>query len=299
MKYLEGKIIKQSKIKKIKPIKDLDRLLFKKKIIDYYLKDSGLFVILPEGQQLYENLKRLIEKKIKYDLRYKQLTLPKISPLSTFKKANIIGKWDDYLEKMTPFSNTNGVKEDYILDPLQCTILYQYLEGKRINKLLKFYDASGPSYRNEDLTEIKPLIKQREFHRAEFIYIGTKEEVIKTREKTLEKLEELCNELNLQYRIVIGSGCYQISEDEIETPKNEREIPIKDLEIYIPQGFLKKNKKAHYLEVAGAAALGEIQTKRFNIKKNGKELWSGCTGIGLERLMYSFLSQHGFDKKKW
>lgn len=300
----EGELIEQGPKRPSRFKGDVDLLIFKKKIVDRYVHArSGLFVILPEGQRLFEVLKELLEEKIGRNLGYIPITLPKISPTDTFRKANILGKWDDYLQKIIPFSTTKGVVEDYLMEPLQCTPLYQYFEGKKLDVStgpLKFYDASGPTYRNENTEEVRPLIKQREFHRSEFIYIGTKKQIIEIREKTLRKLKELCDDLGLRYRIVVGAGCYQISEDEIEYPKAIEEIPIKDLEIYIPNGFFKRGEKIHYLEVAGVAALGEIQTKRFNIKSmEGHELWSGCTGIGLERFMYAFLASYGFDKEQW
>ena len=45
---------------------------------------------------------------------------------------------------------------------------------QRVQNLVKVYDESGPTYRNEDLDKLKPLVRQREFHRSEFIYIGSK-----------------------------------------------------------------------------------------------------------------------------
>lgn len=300
----EGELIKQSKKRTSLFEGDIDDLIFQERIIERYVyPTSGLFLILPEGQRIFDALKEIIEDEIRNKLDYFPITLPKISPVDTFRKASLLGKWDDYLEKISPFSNTRGVKEDYLMEPLQCTPLYQFLEGKRLDirqKPLKLYDASGPTYRNEDSEEIKPLIKQREFHRSEFIYLGTKEQVIQTREATLTILERVCNQLELPYRIVVGSGCYQISDEEIKFPDSEEEIPIKDLEVYLPKGFVKREETNYYLEVCGAAALGETQTRRFNIKSTeDQELWSGCVGIGLERAMYAFLANHGFNKEAW
>jgi seryl-tRNA synthetase len=300
----EGELVKEGPKRAAKPVQDLDALLFKERMIDHYAgRESGLFIILPEGQRLFEVLKGLVEERIGRALGYIPITLPKISPVDTFRKANILGKWDGYLERVQPFSATNGVKEDYLMEPLQCTPLYQYLEGRVLDASdgpLKLYDASGPTYRNEDTEEISPLIKQREFHRSEFMYLGTKEQVISSREETLAKLEDLCDSLSMQYRIVVGSGCYQISDDDILFPKTAEEISIKDLEVHIPAGFDKRGERMHHLEVAGAAALGDIQAKRFNIcASDGGHLWSGCVGVGLERLMYAFLAHHGFDKAAW
>jgi len=50
----------------------------------------------------------------------------------------------------------------------------------------------------------------------------------------LAKLESLCQNLGLRYRIVVGSGCYQFTDGEIKTSGSLEEIPVKDLEIYCP-----------------------------------------------------------------
>lgn len=296
----EGEIIKSKKPNYLEYAGKIDLDIFRYKIIDYYIgKQSGIFVILPEGQRILEVFKSIINNKLIQKLQYNKLSLPKISPTETFKKANALKKWDDYLEKVLPYSKTKGIKEEYILEPLQCIPLYQYLENKSLNNILKIIDDSGPTYRNEDLDKIKPLVKQREFHRTELIYIGKKDEVINQRETILEIFEDLLNELNIAHRIVVGNECYKLSKNEIIIPKTLEEIQVKDIELFIPNGF-RNNKNEPYLEVIGACILGNLQTKRFNITDNNKNyLWSGCVGIGQERLIYSFLANYGFDKNKW
>lgn len=260
------------------------------RIYSDFVKNSGQITILPEGMKILriisENLKnQLIEK-----TGFEEVMLPKMVPVDTIRKADILYKWDDYLISARPFSHTNGVREEYILDPLQCTGFYQIFENKILKKdelPILWHDSSGPNYRNEDLSKIKFLRKQREFHRLEFIYLGKKEQVIGTRERCLIIIEEFLRKLSIRYRLVVGGGCYQLHEDEIEKPERYEQIPIKDIEIYIPQDD-------SWLEVSGLSILYETMTKRFNIRsEDGEKLWSGCTGIGLERLLFSVISYHG------
>lgn len=113
----------------------------------------------------------------------------------------------------------------------------------------------------------------------------------------MTQLEQLCVDLGLKYRIVVGSGCYQLKDGKIKMPESLEEIPIKDLEIYCP-GYSNKNGES-YLEVIGSSILANTMTSRFNINgKNGEELWSGCTGIGLNRLMYAVISNYGTGLEK-
>ena len=132
--YEEGEIIKQSKTITNEYNGKIDLDIFRNKIVDHYIeKQSGIFIILLEGQKLLEVFKTIINERLVKQLNYQKMSLPKISPVDTFRKANILRKWDDYLEKVIPYSTTKGVNESYILDPLQCTSLYQYLENKNLD----------------------------------------------------------------------------------------------------------------------------------------------------------------------
>jgi len=287
----EGQVIKTSSKISNKVVFDVDKI-FNREIVSEFIKGSGQFVILPKGKELLEGLILLLNELLKSELGFQEVVLPKIAPVSTFKQARILNKWDKYLLSVKPFSKTGGVKEEYIMDPLQCTTFYKFFENKVIdtkNGALKWCDKSGPTYRNEDLGKVISGIKQKEFHRYEFMYIGTKEQVIQIREACLNKLEQLCKELALEYRIVVGSGCYQLENGELDFPNSVDEIPIKDIEVYIPHRKI-------WLELAGSAALSTTITKNFNIKDiNGNYLWSGCTGIGLDRFMYALISNHGVN----
>lgn len=293
----EGALILESPKQRMRTKCDIDISIFKEKYVDYYINDkTGLFMILPNGEKLLNVLKDYFAGVLIKKFNFDKLILPKMSPISTYAKADVLGKWDSYLNKVTPFGKTKGVKEEYILEPLQCIPFYQYLEGKEINLNkgpVKIYDASGPTYRNEDLDKLKPLVKQREFHRSEFLYLGNKKDVTNLRENIMKELMNLFDKFKMRYRIIVGNGCFEISENEKVFPETIRDIPIKDIELYIPSSN-------SWLEIVGASILWNIQTKRFNIKSNNKEeLWSGCTGFGLERLMYAFLAQKGFNSKKW
>lgn len=298
----EGELIKDGpQIMTNEAITCIDEMLFKDEIIGEFVKGSGQNVILPKGTRILNGIYSVLNEYLKEAVGFEEVVLPKIAPVDTFRKARILGKWDDYLESVKAFGKTKGVTEEYIMDPLQCTTFYQFLEGKIVdvsNVPIKIYDRSGPTYRNEDSDKIKPLVKQREFHRSEFVYIGTKEQVVETRERCLSQMEKLCQDLGLRYRIVVGTGCFQLDNGDIKMPETMEEMPIKDLEIFCP-GYKNPTDGSSFLEVVGSSVLADMQTSRFNIKsKNGEGLWSGCTGIGLDRLMYALITNYGTDIRK-
>ena len=45
--------------------------------------------------------------------------------------------------------------------------------------------------------------------------------------------------------------------------------------------------------------VGDKYASAFNIKGQKAELWSGCSGIGLERWSVAFLAQKGLDPEAW
>ncbi|MFA6888497.1 MAG: aminoacyl--tRNA ligase-related protein [Candidatus Woesearchaeota archaeon] len=287
----EGDVIRQGKHQNSKNDSNLDIASF----FGDFIIGTGHYVLLPKATTLLRRLDNILETILAQNIGFEEVILPKMAPVETFQKAGILGRWDSYLLSVTPYSTTQGISEQYILDPLQCTAFYQYHAGKSIDvseKPLLWYDHSGPTYRNENVPRLRAGIRQREFHRAEFMYLGSPEQVTATRKKCLSALENLCDDLKLQYRIVVGAGCYECNPE--ENSSNDI-IPILDLEIFCPT-----ESKNQWLEVAGCSILETTVTSRFSIKNsNNESVWSGCVGIGLERFVYALLSTHGTDKKYW
>ena len=53
-------------------------------------------------------------------------------------------------------------------------------------------------------------------------------------------------------------------------------------------------------EIGGCTVEGDHHLISFDIRRDdGGPLWSGCCGIGLNRLAIGFLFQHGFDPSDW
>lgn len=282
----------------------IDRDLFAKGIIaDFLGKNSGFFVTLPRGTRIMNCLKKLIMENISKKFGFQEYFLPKLVNREILKTAKIAGKWDDYLFSVKPYSAKKGFKEEYIMDPLQCTPLYAFFREEEIkeeNLPIKAVDLSGPTYRNEYREKLRPSVKQREFHRIEFVYLGYKKDIASLREELLREMENVCFKLNIPFRRVVGSGCYEVTSNLAESAESLEEIPVIDLEMLVSGGSGTKSKKTEYLEVAGASILKDQHIKRFGIKANsGKKLWSGCFGIGLERFAYAFLSNNGFEQKNW
>jgi seryl-tRNA synthetase len=70
-----------------------------------------------------------------------------------------------------------------------------------------------------------------------------------------------------------------------------------DFEAYMP--YRGSREESEWLEFQNLSIIGDKFTKAFNIKTQKGELWSGCSGIGLERWTAAFLSQKSLDFENW
>jgi seryl-tRNA synthetase len=70
-----------------------------------------------------------------------------------------------------------------------------------------------------------------------------------------------------------------------------------DFEAYLP--YRGPRESAEWLEFQNLSIVGDKYTRAFAIKATKGELWSGCSGIGLERWLTAFLAQKGLDPSGW
>jgi len=139
-----------------------------------------------------------------------------------------------------------------------------------------------------------------EFHRIEIVFIGTKKQLISLREKMIEKYKHIFNEiLDIEWAMSWVTPWYMQHAGlaGVEDIK-EKIVGTIDFEAYLPYRGNREDKKS-WLEFQNFTIAGNKFTKAFNIKTQTGELWSGCSGIGLERWAIVFLAQKGLDPKEW
>ncbi len=138
-----------------------------------------------------------------------------------------------------------------------------------------------------------------EFHRIEPIYIGTPEQLVKLRDELIEKYKYVFNDiLELEWRMAWVTPWYMEQSGQISTEDNDEKIKgTIDFEAYMP--YRGTREDSEWLEYQNLSIIGDKFIKAFNIKSQHGELWSGCSGIGLERWAAVFLAQKGLDSSKW
>ena len=203
-----------------------------------------------------------------------------------------------------------GPQGQYVLDPVQCISLYQLLRGSRLPladlPVRVVETLGGWTWRNEYTEELDGPIKAREFLRVEHVFLGTRDQVRSTRATVREGLTSLLSEWELSWQLVAAEGCMEIPsmvQAQIDATTAD-EVPVQDIEVPLSSRRPDRGRpwwaedfdpRFDLREISGCSAEGTHLTEQFGITTEGEELWSGCCGIGLNRLAVAFLYRHGFD----
>ena len=183
----------------------------------------------------------------------------------------------------------------------QCPTTYWWLSGRTLAQdalPVKVFDRAAISNRYESGGR-HGLERVDEFHRIEPVYLGTPEQLLELREQLLARYSHVFNDiLELEWRTAWVTPFYMQQSGGIgvedETQRTKGTI---DFEAYLP--YRGARDTSEWLEFQNLSIVGEKYTKAFTIKTQKGELWSGCTGIGLERWLIAFLAQRGLDPAGW
>jgi seryl-tRNA synthetase len=183
----------------------------------------------------------------------------------------------------------------------QCPTIYWWLSGRTLatdNLPLKVFDRSAVSNRYESGGR-HGLERVDEFHRIEPVYVGTPAQLQELREKLLARYDHVFNEvLELEWRTAWVTPFYlQQSGGVGVEDSTERVKGTIDFEAYLP--YRGPRESSEWLEFQNLSIVGDKYTRAFTIKSQKGELWSGCSGIGLERWLTAFLAQKGLDPANW
>jgi len=183
----------------------------------------------------------------------------------------------------------------------QCPTTYWWLSGRTLateSLPLKVYDRAAVSNRYESGGR-HGLERVDEFHRIEPVYLGAPEELVALREKLLAKYTHVFDDLlELEWRTAWVTPFYMQQSGKVGVEDATARVKgTMDFEAYLP--YRGSREASEWLEFQNLSIVGEKYTKAFSIKAQRGELWSGCSGIGLERWLTAFLAQKGFDPVAW
>lgn len=283
----------------------------------------GQWIHGPQSTRMFRTFERIVLEEILEPLGYREMIFPKLVPWEVWQKSGHAKGvypeiyyvcppktrdpefWEEVIDhyKVTLEVPTSLIKEK-IGDPIggmcyaQCPPFWTYLQGETIPTdefPIKVFDRSGTSHRYES-GGIHGMERVDEFHRIEIVWVGSKEQVIRTANELHEKYMHIFNEiLDLEWRKAWVTPWFMAQEG-LTGVAEQTEAGTTDYEAVLPY----RGEDAEWLEFQNVSVNGNKYPSGFNVKcQSGEELWSGCSGVGLERWASAFFAQKGLDPVNW
>jgi seryl-tRNA synthetase len=250
---------------------DMDRYEFPSLINPNTLERTGYLIGYPHNIGFVSHLDENMESIRKYTQNYKDnkgtaLTSQKDSQMQT--KA--------------------------ILSPAVCYHFYPLLENKTLPAKGVWGTARSKCFRYESKA-MNSLARLWDFTMREFIFVGS-EEVLEQHRQTFlnEKLPNWLDDLGLNYILSTANDAFFSTE---ENSKRAFQLAFKLK--YEARCLLPFSDKR--LACASINYHQEHFSSVYNIKIEGSDelAHTFCFGVGMERLAFAFLAQHGTDIEKW
>lgn len=287
------------------------------------LMGKGKWFYFPPSAEIMRTMEKIALQEVVLPLKFKEVVQPMHVSFDTWIKTGHlegmpgeiyyicepknreIEEWEEFVDLLKIKREANAEEILKNLKPpksgvcyAQCPNIYSSLAGKTIAEdslPLLLFDRSVPSDRYEAGGK-HGIERVDEFHRIEIVYIGTKEQLLDIREKLIERYRHVFeNILDLEWRMAKVTPFYLQQAGIARKEEDEIKGTI-DFEAYLPY---RGDRSKEWLEIQNISIVGEKYIKAFNIKSQRSKLWSGCSGIGLERWMVAFLAQKGIEPDKW
>ena len=288
--------------------------------------EPGIWFFLPPYMKLYRAITDLVVEEVAKPLGFEELGLPKLIPLRVMKKkGQLTGiphemfyvcppkarnekEFEEYADKVSvtgeelPEELQKHLRPpEYCLAYAQCEPFYEMFSGELIDSAklpLKFYDRTGPSFRWE-AGGIKGLERFNQFTRIELAWLSSPEDCAAIRDQVVERYQKLFGDiLDLEARSAEVTPVWMAHAGAVSGEKEQKIPATIDFEAYVP--YRGHREKCEWLEIGNASVNFAKYADWYNVKeKQGRELWFGCSGQGIERILFSVLAQKGFDPSNW
>lgn len=283
----------------------------------------GQWIHGPQSTQMFRTFEKIVLEELLGPLGYREMIFPKLVPWEVWQKSGHAKGvypeiyyvcppktrdpeyWEEVSDyyKVTHEVPTALIKEK-IGEPIggmcyaQCPPFWIYLQGETIPTdefPIKVFDRSGTSHRYES-GGIHGMERVDEFHRIEIVWLGTKEQVLDCAKELHERYMHIFNEiLVLEWRKAWVTPWFMAQEG-LTGVAAQGEAGTTDYEAVLPY----RGEDGEWLEFQNVSVNGTKYPSGFNVKcQSGEELWSGCSGVGLERWSSAFFAQKGLDPANW
>ncbi len=283
----------------------------------------GQWIHGPQMARIFRTFEQIVLEEVIKPLGYTEMIFPKVDPWDVLKhsghakgvypeiyyvcppKTRDPAFWEEVIDN---YKVTLEVPIDLIAEKIdkplgalcyaQCPSFWPFLQGKTIaddSLPIQVFDRSGTSHRYES-GGIHGMERVDEFHRIELVFIGMQEQVVAHSKKMQECYKRIFNDiLELEWRMAWVTPWFMAQEG-LTGLAEKSDVGTIDFEAPLPY----RGKDGEWLEFQNLSINGDKYPKGFNVKsQSGKDVWSGCSGIGLERWASTFFAQKGFEQKDW
>ena len=279
----------------------------------------GQYVYGPQITKIFRALEKILLDELLMPQDYNEMIFPKFVAWDVWKRSgHAKGIYPEAYYVCTPktrdpeywedvmdyFKVTNEVPLDMIMGKIenvggmcyaQCPPFWVFLQGKILpDEILPImvFDRSGTSYRYES-GGLHGIERLDEFHRVEIVWMGKKQQVIDHAKLLQEQYRRIFMEiLDLEWREAWVTPWFMAQEGKAGLAEL-KEVGTIDYEAILPYS-------GKWLEFQNVSVNGDKYPIGFSVKlQSGEDLWSGCSGVGLERWAAVFLAQKGLDPDNW
>lgn len=280
----------------------------------------GQWIYGPQATHLFRTFEKIVMEEIIQPLGYREMIFPKLDTWDVWKKSgHAQGVYPEiyfvcppktrdptfWEEVMDYYKVTHEVPLDLVKEKIdvpiggmcyaQCPTFWGFVQGTTLPSEelpIKVFDRSGTSHRYES-GGIHGIERVDEFHRIEIVWLGTREQALNEAERLKERYKHIFEDiLELRWRMAWVTPWFMAQEGKTGLSEMSGAGTV-DYEALLPYN-------GNWIEFQNLSVNGEKYPKGFTVKaQSGEALWSGCSGVGLERWTSAFLSQKGLDMENW
>lgn len=178
------------------------------------------------------------------------------------------------------------------LPPTMCYHTYAQFAGSALPKEGRVFTAKGKSFRFESKYE-RNLERLYDFTIREVVFVGTGPSVARQRQDLLHEVCRLVERWGLSGFCETASDPFFTEDDGKNSSMAQRLMALKyELRLDVGNG--------RTIAVASFNRHNDFLGKAYDIRlSDGSTADTACAGVGLERLAFAFLCQHGLDEANW
>jgi seryl-tRNA synthetase len=193
------------------------------------------------------------------------------------------------------FMDSRTEHTGHCLSPTVCYHTYQQFAGRQVPDEGGVVTACGKIFRFES-DNARTLERLWDFTMREVVFLGSRDTVTRLRASLLDAACRMVDELRLAAHVEVANDPFFAGADAASSAKRvmvQRALKLK-YELQMPV------VDDRVIAVGSFNIHGQKFGKAFGITTpDGEPAYSGCIGIGLERIVYAFLCRHGIDPADW